>query len=274
MAAPDRIRLKDSLRKRPRKGPLLFGAAEDARRARLGPAVLHSHELAEAPAGQNLEALGIAGTIGVVEDQETSRPHSLHRRRQRLHPRHPGGLEEVDDDELEAAGGQRLQGGGQLLHSSQAKVDVVDSELAQPPARLVDPELVVLEGEDARGTAREPRRGASGAELEHRPVRSDPPTQPADRRGDDPGPLRRFATPRSPPGGGVAEPAGERHRLTGGVEAAGPRARIVRPADGRSRVGAAYLGGHLPDWTFFLNARWRRTASRISNGVSRSESFG
>src|SRR3954452_4986329 len=186
MAAPDRIRLTDSLRKRPRKGPLLFGVAEDARLARLGPAVLDAHELAEAPAGQDLEGLGIAGAIGVVEDQETSRLDSLHSRPQCLPPRHPRELEEVDDHELEAVRSQCLQGGGQLLDSSQAKVDVVYPELAQPPARLVDPELVVLEGDDAPGASREPGRGAPGAELEHRPVRSDPPPQPADRRGDDP----------------------------------------------------------------------------------------
>src|SRR5690349_13231275 len=101
MTAPDRIRLTDSLRKRPRMGPLLFGSPEDPRFTGLGPTVLDPDELLEAPVAEQLESLGIAGTVGVVQEEEPPGRHPLHRRSQNVDARHLRRLEEVHHDELE-----------------------------------------------------------------------------------------------------------------------------------------------------------------------------
>src|SRR6185437_8473012 len=109
MAAPDRIRLTGSLRRRPRKGPLLFlgrladswpvaghesahsGSAEDPGLARLRPAVLDPDELAEAPAVHELEGLPIPGPVRVVEEQIAAGPHLLQCRFEHVVARHRPG---------------------------------------------------------------------------------------------------------------------------------------------------------------------------------------
>src|SRR3954454_16030330 len=101
MAAPDRIRLTGSLRKRPLKGPLLFaGSSEDRRLAGLGPLVLDPGEAALPPPRQKLERLRIPRPIGIVEQQIPARPHLFHCRLYGVDARDRWGFEEVDDDEI------------------------------------------------------------------------------------------------------------------------------------------------------------------------------
>src|SRR5262245_24420567 len=101
MAAPDRIRLTDSLRRRPRKGPPLFRAAEKARFARLRPAVLHSDELPETPGGEQFEGLGVTGAVGVVEEQVAAGAHLAHRRTHAVDPADAGRLKKIEHDQVE-----------------------------------------------------------------------------------------------------------------------------------------------------------------------------
>src|SRR5262245_57831317 len=100
MAAPDRIRLTDWLRERPRQGPLLVpgrspGPTEDPGLGGFGPFVLDPDELAEAPTAEQLEGLHVAGSVRVIEEQEPTGPHLLHRPFQDVDAGHLGRLEEV-----------------------------------------------------------------------------------------------------------------------------------------------------------------------------------
>src|SRR3954470_19989301 len=266
MAAQDRIRLTSSLRKGPRKGALLFGAAEDPGLAGLGPLVLDAVEPPKAPAAEQLEGLRVARPAGVIEQQQSAGSHLLHRGFERVDPRHRRGLEEVDDNQIERIVRQRCDLLRKRLHVPQPEIDVRQPSLLQPLPGPRIPVLVVLEAEDGSCPSSEPNGRAPGAELQNAPIRSHPPPEPADRRRHDPWPLRGLAPPGAPPRRRVMKPSGDAHRPACGVKTPGPLAGIVRPPQ--------CFGGHLPDSTLFLKARWRRSASRMSRGVRRSESFG
>src|SRR5918994_5652538 len=125
MAAPDRIRLTGSLRKRPRKGPLLFArASEDRRLANLRPGVLHPGEALFPPSGEQVLRLGIARTVGVVEEQVSARAHLLTRGMEAVHSGQFRGLEEVDDDEVECGVRETRDLPREVLNRPKPEVDV------------------------------------------------------------------------------------------------------------------------------------------------------
>src|SRR3954462_1874 len=102
MAVPDRIRLTDSLRQGPRKGPLLFGRPpEDRRLADLGPPVLDADEAALPPRLEELIRPGVPWAIRVVQKQIAPGLDRFHCGFQAVDPRDGRSLEEVHDHEIE-----------------------------------------------------------------------------------------------------------------------------------------------------------------------------
>ncbi len=83
----------------------LLGTVDRLRKIPVSQASGHSSltpvNLPEAPAGEQLERLGVARPIGVVEQQIAAGPHLPHRRFQRVDPSDRRCLEEVHDDQVE-----------------------------------------------------------------------------------------------------------------------------------------------------------------------------
>ena len=228
----------------PARGPLLFagpmcGPPEDRRLADLRPAVLDADEAALAPARRAARRprRRRAGRSRRAAGSRRAAPWSA-RRGPRRPGRPPGDSRKSTTTRSRLSSGERRRPSAAKLldREPRAARRCRAPSSASRSAACCEPVLVVLEGEDAAGPAREPdgraarrrapaptSRGGSGA-----------PSQPT-AAGTIQGRSGHAAQAGAQPGRRQPQPARERHRPAGGVRSADARALLGPSAHRRER---------------------------------------